>query len=164
MDWFVAQCKPNSCFKAKKNLDRQGVATFLPLIETTRRKPKEFLTELKPLFPGYLFLSFDAEKIKITTINSTIGLQRLLVLNNIPQTIPRNFVKALKLRCDKNGKLLTGEELKIGSNVEVLKGPFAKMVGMVEKIDSHKRITLLFEILGQKAKMTIPNKELRVLT
>lgn len=162
-DWFVAQYKPNSCFIAKKNLEQQGITTFLPLIETTKIKSNTFLTVLTPLFPGYVFLSFNTEKIKLTTVNSTIGLQRLLISNNIPQTIPESFIHALKHRCDTIGKLLTRNKIEIGNTVEVSKGPFTKMVGLVEKIDTQKRITLLFEIMGQKTKTSISEADLKVL-
>ena len=50
LDWFVIQYKPNSSATAKRNLERQGVKTFMPLIEITERKHSKFVTALKPLF------------------------------------------------------------------------------------------------------------------
>ena len=54
--WFLAQCKPNSHNVAKRNLVRQGFSVFLPLQETTRRARGRFVTQMRPLFPGYLFV------------------------------------------------------------------------------------------------------------
>ena len=48
----------------------------------------------------------------------------------------------------------------MGTEVKVLRGPFASMIGLVEKIDPKDRITLLFEMLGRKAKVSVSNTDL----
>ena len=162
-NWFVAQYKPNSFLLAKRNLEKQGVITFLPLIDITRRSSSRFFTDAKPLFPGYIFVSFNLGSFKWTSINYTIGLNKLIMKNNIPQNVPEQFINSLKLRCDDTGKIMKGNMVKIGKKVEVLQGPFAKMVGSVEKIDPEERITLLFQILGQQTKTIISNKDIKLL-
>ena len=72
-EWFVIQFKPNSHYQATKNLNRQGFKTFLPLHEITSRKASRFVKSTKPLFPGYMFVSFDKtenkwHKIKILMV------------------------------------------------------------------------------------------------
>ena len=161
--WFVAQYKPNACFIAKKNLEKQGVGTFLPLVESTKRKTSRFLSELKPLFPGYIFISFNQNYFRWRTINSTIGLSRLLVFNDTPQPVPEDFIRCLKLRCDFNHRLLHNHSLETGSRVEVMKGPFTKMIGSIEKIDPKKRVTLLFEILGRKTSTNLSIADLKIV-
>ena len=58
-EWFVIQLKPNSHHQANKNLNQQGFKTFLPLHEITLRKASRFVKSTKPLFPGYMFVSFN---------------------------------------------------------------------------------------------------------
>jgi hypothetical protein len=36
--WFIVKIKPNSYQLASQNLERQGIETFLPKIELTKRK------------------------------------------------------------------------------------------------------------------------------
>ena len=60
--WFLAQLKPNSHRIAERNLARQGVRTFLPLQEETKRARGRFTTQMRPLFPGYLFVAFDVDR------------------------------------------------------------------------------------------------------
>ena len=158
--WYVAQYKRNSYLLAVKNLENQGLKTFLPIMETTKRKPMNFITELAPLFPGYIFVFFDLKAFNWLSINNTIGVSKLLTNNNIPRSIPHNFITSLKKRCDENNKLIIGNEFKIGSDVEVVKGPFAKMVGSIESIDAKKRIGLLFEILGRETRISFPSDSL----
>ena len=57
--WFLAQFKPNCANIADKNLKRQGFQTFLPMEEETRKRNGKFVTAMRPLFPGYIFVTFD---------------------------------------------------------------------------------------------------------
>ena len=162
--WFVAQYKPNSDLIAKKNLERQGISTFMPIVELTKRKKETFFTEKKALFPGYIFISFDEKKIHWSVVNSTLGVNRLLVNNNNPQIIPQTIIKSLKARCDSNGKLLKEEYIETGSRVQVVKGPFSKIIGKIETIDTEKRLSFLYEILGRQTKITLSKSDVIKIT
>jgi transcriptional antiterminator RfaH len=60
-NWYLIQFKPNSHQIAARNLIRQGFEIFLPLQEITKRKDTKFTNVLRPLFPGYMFVSFAPE-------------------------------------------------------------------------------------------------------
>ena len=59
--WSLIQFKPNSHRLAERNLHRQGFDTFLPKQKITRIKASRFVGDLKPLFPGYMFVSVNPE-------------------------------------------------------------------------------------------------------
>ena len=81
-------------------------------METTKRKPMNFITELAPLFPGYIFVFFDLKAFNWSSINNTIGVSKLLTNNNIPRSIPYNFIIPQKTR-DENNKLFVVTNLKL---------------------------------------------------
>ena len=87
-------------------------------------------------------------------------MSKLVAINNVPQSVPGNFISSLRVRCNYRGILLTGTQQELGTEVKVLRGPFASMIGLVEKIDPKDRITLLFEMLGRKAKVSVSNTDL----
>jgi len=58
-EWLIIQFKPNTHFQAKKNFNQQGFETFLPLHNITSRIESRFISTTKPLFPGYMFVTFD---------------------------------------------------------------------------------------------------------
>ena len=153
--WFAAQTKTNAHHRAKKNLENQGFKTFLPLIEISKRKAKKFITKPIPLFPGYIFVSFSMSNLNWTSINSTFGVKNLVALNKVPQCIPQNFITSLKLRCDKEGRLMVKETLNVGEKVRIIKGPFSEMIGTIEKIDAKDRVTLLLNFMGKDTKSLI---------
>ena len=74
--WYLAQCKPNATHIAVRNLENQNFVSFLPLQEGTKRKGKGFQHQIRPLFPGYLFVHLDAAEGPWRKINSTRRAKR----------------------------------------------------------------------------------------
>ena len=155
-DWFILQYKPNSHHKAAQNLYRQGFETFLPLHDTTSRKASRFITSTRPLFPGYMFITFDKTESDWHKINNTYGVSRLVTFNSILKSIPKTFIDNLMMRYDLSGKLLPIKKLKKGDQVKVLKGPFANFVATVETYETDQRIWILMDLMGRKAKIQTP--------
>ena len=60
--WYLVQCKPNAAEIAVRNLKNQSFGTFLPLQEITKRNGKVFQRQIRPLFPGYLFVQVDPDQ------------------------------------------------------------------------------------------------------
>ncbi|MDB4078008.1 transcriptional activator RfaH [Amylibacter sp.] len=160
-EWFILQFKPNSHHQASKNLNRQGFETFLPLHDTTSRKASRFITTNQPLFPGYMFITFDKAVSKWHKINNTYGVSRLVTFNTILKPIPTTFVNNLMKRYDSSGKLLPIKKLKKGDQVKVLKGPFANFIATVETYETDQRIWILMDLMGRKTKIQTPSDTLQ---
>ena len=152
-EWFILQFKPNSHHQAVKNLNQQGFKTFLSLIDITSRKASRFINTAQPLFPGYMFITFDKTESKWHKINNTYGVLRLITFNSILKSIPNIFVDNLMKRYDSSGKLLPIKKLKKGDQVKVLNGPFANFIATVEKYETDQRIWVLLDLMGRKTKI-----------
>jgi transcriptional antiterminator RfaH len=151
--WHLVQFKPNSHRLAVENLQRQGFETFLPLQEITRRKASCFTVDLRPLFPGYMFVGVELNAAPWVTINSTIGVSRLVSFADNYKPLPLNVISSLMFRCNEEGKLLPPKTFNAGDSVEVLTGPFANFVATVEKIDAQHRVWVLLKFMGQSTRM-----------
>ena len=158
-EWFLIQCKPNSHRIAERNLKRQGFETFLPLAEVTRRKSTKFVNELRPLFPGYMFVTFDPSDAPWRKINSTQGVSRLVSFDGRPKPVPSALTSELQARCDEAGKLLPVTDLEVGAEIKISSGPFSEFVGTVEAIDPDKRVWVLLELMGQKSKVKLESSQ-----
>jgi transcriptional antiterminator RfaH len=161
--WFLAQLKPNCAKIADKHLTRQGFRTFLPLEEETRQRGGKFVTAERPLFPGYIFVAFDAAQGLWRKINSTHGITRLVSFGKEPTAVPLNLVSQIMLRCDASGKLLPPKMLKPGDQVALTKGPFANFVAEVEKITPDRRVWVLMEFMGGQKRVAVGAEQLRSL-
>ena len=153
--WYLIQFKPNGHRLAERNLHRQGFETFLPMQKITRRKASRFAGDLKPLFPGYMFVSVNSELVPWRTINSTIGVSELVSLEGKPKPLPPQLISGLMLRCDASGALLPPKSLNEGDGVEMVTGPFASFIATVDTIDPKRRVWVLLDFMGQKTRMQV---------
>lgn len=163
MSWFLAQLKPNSAQIAKRNLERQGFKAFLPLEETTQQRSGRFVTARRPLFPGYIFVAFDAMQGCWRAINSTQGITRLVSFGRAPAPVPSGLVDELKARCDCMGKMVAASALATGDAVTFTKGPFSDFVGEVEKIDTDRRVWVLMDLMGGQTRVKAEEAQLRAV-
>ena len=144
-----------------------SAAIFVYLLKSAgcreQNSAKKFITKPIPLFPGYIFVSFSMSNLNWRSINSTLGVKKLVESNKIPQCIPQEFIASLKHRCDKEGKLVGEETLNVGAKVRIVKGPFTEMIGTIEKIDAKDRITLLLDFMGKDTKALFVNSYMKYI-
>ena len=141
---------------------RQGFEIFLPMQEVTRRKSTRFVNDLRPLFPGYMFVAFDPKSAPWRKINGTIGVSKLVSFDGQPKPVPRDLVSELMQRCDAEGKLLPAKPLAAGDQVELLTGPFSNFIATVETIDINQRIWVLMECMGQHTRMHVAADQIQL--
>jgi transcriptional antiterminator RfaH len=153
--WFLAQFKPNSHNIAARNLTRQGFRTFLPLQEETRRSRGRFTTQLRPLFPGYLFVALHIAAGHWRAVNATHGITRLVSLGKEPTPVPQDLVTELMQRHDAAGRLIAERQLQPGDPVIVTKGPFASFAATIESIAPDRRVYVLMDLMGAKTKVQV---------
>ncbi len=154
--WFVVQLKSNGIANALRNLHRQGFVTFHPRQTATRRIRDKLVTREEPMFPGYLFVTFDVESAPWRRIRATLGVARLLTTPSlVPARVPDSFMAALRQRCGPDGMVRPPEVLVPGDVVRVLKGPFAGTVSRIEALDRDGRIAILMDVMGQAVRLSL---------
>ena len=163
-EWFILQFKANSHYQAAKNLNQQGFKTFLPLHDTTTRKVSRFKSTTQPLFPGYMFISFDREKFEWNKINNTYGVSRLITSNAVLKSVPSTIVDEFMSRCDLSGRIQPADKLVKGNTVKILEGPFANFIATVETYETDQRIFILMDLMGRETKIQAPLKSLQLST
>ncbi|MGO4917844.1 transcription termination/antitermination protein NusG [Pseudogemmobacter sp. W21_MBD1_M6] len=161
--WFLAQFKPNSHRIAERNLVRQGFRTFLPLHEETTRAQCKFTVQMRPLFPGYLFVALDLLQERWSAVNSTYGVTRIVSFGKEPTPVPLDLISQLMLRCDQEGKLLPPKLLKPGDKVTVAKGPFADVIATIESVAPDRRVWVLMDIMGGETRVAVQADQLRAV-
>lgn len=159
--WFLTQFKPNSHRIASRNLARQGFPVFLPLQRTTRRAGGRFVTQLRPLFPGYLFVALDPKRGEAwRAINATPGVTRLVTLGQTPTPVPNDLVTELMRRCDHESVLVPATPHAPGDTVTLSCGPFSDFIATVESIAADRRIWVLLDFMGAQTRVAVPAGDL----
>src|SRR3984885_15659307 len=101
--WYVVQTHPHAETKASEHLRRQGFAIYLPRYLKQRRHARRVERIAAPLFPRYIFVSVDLATQRWLSIDSTIGVTKLIRNGNVPAAVPQPVIDALKCREDADG-------------------------------------------------------------
>jgi len=156
--WFVAHTQPCKEMIAQKHLFEQGFDTYLPRFKKTRRHARKVEEVLAPLFPRYLFISFDLEVDQWRSVQGTRGVSYLLVTDGRPAFVPSMIIQSLKERETDDG-LVPVDSMGVfvmGDKVRVLDGAFKDYVAIFEKMDDKQRVQLLLTCLGREVKVSLP--------
>ena len=92
----------------------------------------------------------DRTRDRWRSINGTLGVDRLLMYGGEPQAVPVGVVEKLLAAADSQGNVRFDFHLKEGQAVKVTAGPFAELIGQLERLDDNGRVRVLLEILGGK--------------
>ncbi len=118
----------------------------------------------RPLFPGYIFISFDPLETQWRAINNTIGVVTLVVARaNAPQHVPNGLMGALMAGCDPSGNILPQPVFNSGDKVRVVSGPFQDALAEVEQTSVGARVRLLFDLMGRAVVADCAGAELELL-
>ena len=152
--WFLAHTLPKSEWKAELHLGAQGFRSYLPQIRKTIRHARQLRTVRAPLFPRYLFVTLDLERDRWLSVRSTVGVSSLFTQDSRPVPVPVGIVESLIEQCDGSLTRLDTDLVK-GQHVRILSGPFADLVGTLERLDGAGRVQVLLEMMETWVPVTL---------
>jgi transcriptional antiterminator RfaH len=155
--WYVVQTQPRAEHKAAAHLGRQGFGSYLPQYLKKRRHARRVETVAAPLFPRYLFVAVDIAAQRWRSIQSTIGVARLVCNGDAPAPVPEAILTAIKQREDERGfvRLERRPLFALGDSIRVLDGVFATHFGLFDGMTDNQRVTILLELLGRKVRVVL---------
>jgi transcriptional antiterminator RfaH len=155
--WHVVQVHVHAEAKAQMHLGRQGFATYLPRYLKRRRHARRTETVAAPLYPSYLFVTFDPAIHRWRSIQSTVGVIRLVCNGDAPATIDNTIIANLRGREDAEGfiRLDRRPQFAVGDKVRVRDGVFTDCLGLFEGMGDRERVTILLELLGRKVRVVL---------
>jgi len=155
--WYVVQTQPHAENRALQHLERQGYRTYLPRYLKRRRHARRVETVAAPLFPRYLFVAVDLASQRWRSIQSTVGVARLVCNGEGPAMVAGDVVAGLKRRENADGfvRLDQRPNLLRGAPVRVLDGVFAACIGLFDGLTDGQRVAILLELLGRKVRVVL---------
>jgi transcriptional antiterminator RfaH len=142
-------------FGARAQLEAQSYAIFLPRHLKTVRHARKLKTIDAPFFPRYLFVRLDLSRDRWRSINGTFGVSGIVMCHDRPMPVPVGIVEALQARLEPDTPTVGDDGLRIGQRVEVMVGPFANLVGVLERFDGEARVRVLLQLMGSCAPVSL---------
>jgi transcriptional antiterminator RfaH len=155
--WYVVQTQPNAEHRAIAHLRRQDFTTYLPRYRKRRRHARRTEIVLAPLFPRYLFVSIDMSSQRWRSIQSTVGVSRLVCNGDEPAPVPEAVLDALRAREAADGviEIDTQPRFARGDRVRVTDGAFGDCLGLFENMTDGERVAILLDLLGRKVRVVL---------
>ncbi len=160
--WTAAYTKARCEKVVKEYCERHAITCYLPLRRQAKRYQRRTVETFLPMFPGYIFVQTDGE-----------GQTRLLQSHRVVHLLTLDDLQELRLINDlrdlqhletiaKRAEIVVKPELLPGKPVLVTSGPLQGLNGIIQRRQSHTRITVNIELLGQSASVEVDAGELEL--
>ena len=153
--WYVVRTQYHKEKCAELSLASEGLTTFVPRIRA-KKHSRNNAPETLPLFPQYIFVLFDAAKL-LRRVAFTNGVSYVVSFAGVPAAIGEEVIALLRSRTEPDGCIRFGDTLHPGDHVYIKSGPFAAMLGVVEReLSAKERVMVLLDALTMKLRVELP--------
>lgn len=157
--WYAVLTKPRQEYIALAQLERQSYEACLPLARERKRARGQYVWQIVPLFPRYLFVSLEIGRDNTAPIRSTIGCCGLVRIGLQPARLPEGVVEALRDRSNADGCVSLAEsDWHCGQRLQVSEGPFAGIEAIFQARSSEERVRVLLQWLGGVRDVELPDQ------
>ena len=158
--WFIVSTKPKKEFIIKNNFDRMGIHNYLPLFLQEKKKNKQKIKVVVPLFTGYIFARFDVTE-KYNKIRYTRGVKSILGNQQYLFSLSEEKIEDMKSR-EKDGYVTLVQKPKVfkkGDRVLIDEGDFDGWEGIFyEEMPDKQRAVIMLTSVSFSNKLIIPKK------
>jgi transcription antitermination factor NusG len=146
--WYVVYSKPHKEGTAEFQLRRRSVEVFYPRLQLPAYVDAR--RQIVPLFPGYLFVRIVLAD-QFYDVVWAPGVSRFIGNVGQPTPLDDEVVVFLKQHSEPDGLLRARPTLVVGEHVEITRGPFAGIVGIIQTPPNAKgRIRVLMRLLNRR--------------
>ncbi len=157
--WMVVYTKPRQEKSLARDLLRQTIPFYLPLVKKTLQYGRRRIVSFAPLFDGYVFM-LGSEKQRMLTL-ATNRVLRILPVNDGRQLL--TDLCQIERLIQANVPLTAESRLRAGMNVRVRSGLLAGVEGIVLRRRGETRLLVSINFLQQGASVEIEDSRLELL-
>lgn len=140
-----------------RNLHPYIKQILIPIEKVFEVKDGKKKSKSKSFFPGYILIEAQLDKKIIDIILSIPSVMGFLGTKNRPQPLHPNEVERIigKIKAEESGERIE-TPFKVGDPIIITTGPFAKMKGTVQEVNSEKlKLKVMVSIFGRKTPVEI---------
>ena len=158
--WYVIQTIKGKEQEHTTNIKRNVIAdeekVFLIENERPFRLKGKWLKELKPLFPGYIFVETEDIEDFAKRLRKRYRTLKILAVDGKMVPIRDEEEAYLKSIGGEEHIVRYSEGVRIGDRVEITSGSFAGYTGEIRKLDRHnRRASLCLPLMGREIEVEI---------
>jgi transcription elongation factor/antiterminator RfaH len=158
--WYTLYTKPNAEYQVVTALQKRGIQTYLPEIESVKDRRGR---DRKPFFPCYLFIKADLRVVGLSRVRWTPGLRRIVAFDDWPVPLPDEVINLIRRRLSEINTAggQPRHTFRPGDTVRITDGPLQNMLAIFEgPITPAERVRVLLTFLGHARRMSVPATDL----
>ena len=152
--WFALKVRVGSEARTVELLTSRGLHPFAPTQQERRRYSDRMKNVAKPVFPGYVFCSFDIEK-KLSVI-SCPGVDYIVGFGSVATAIPEAQIEGIRRIVAEGG--VACEHFAAGDRVRVTHGALSGVEGILVQEATGNRLVVSIDLLNRGASLLV-NKD-----
>ena len=159
--WYALQVRPRFERIAASYLTNRGYDGFLPVYTSRRSWSDRTKTLELPLFPGYTFCRFNAEKRRPVLLAP--GVLSIVGIGNIPVAVSEEEIRAIQTITASGLQYGPGPEVRAGQRVRVERGSLAGLEGTIGPVQSDLRLIVAFPLIRRSVSVEISRESIGLL-
>lgn len=158
--WTPIRTKPRQEKKLSRYCAANNIPYYLPLIQKIHRYGNRRETFSSPMFPGYVFCRINENLFSKLQLSNAV-VYKIAIDAHIERTLIQEL-KAIRIfeRMSNSGTIEISPELIAGTAVEITRGLFQGITGIVQCRKGKLMLIVSIELLGQTAAVEINASDL----
>jgi transcription termination/antitermination protein NusG len=152
-NWYALRVRSRFESLVSMQLRGKGYEVFYPTYTTVHRWSDRTKTLQYPLFPSYVFCSFDVEK--RLPILITPGVLAVAAAGRVPTAVEDAEIEALRLVVESGAPYQPHLYVAVGERVRIKEGPLCGLTGLVIQTKSNFRLVLSVDLLMRSVAVEI---------
>jgi transcriptional antiterminator RfaH len=153
--WYAVVTKPRNEEIAQFHLCNKRIEVFYPKLLLPL--PSKSGRNTVPLFPNYVFVRIDVLSGEYLQVAWCRGVKKFVSFGGTPSVVDDGVVNFLRDQANAQGLIVAKSNLKIGDEVQIIKGPFKGLIGIIkEPPDTKSRVRVLMAILSRHVQVEVP--------
>ena len=151
--WYGVRVRSRFEQVSSASLRSKGYQEFVPLVRSRRRWSDRVKDVHMPLFPGYVFCSFNP--LRTLPVLQSPGVVGIISFDGRPAAIPEEEIQAVRAMVDSTLAVCPHPFLKSGQKIRVNRGPLAGVEGLIVEIKKTFRLVASIGLLQRSIAVEI---------
>jgi transcription termination/antitermination protein NusG len=162
-EWFAVRTRPRHEKLVNKQLETNGIETYLPVSTqvrswSDRRKVVDF-----PLFPGYLFVHTPASAQFRMRVFQARGVMGFVGPHNEAASIPAEQIEAVRCMLQAQAKCRPHPYLNVGQRVRIRNGALQGLEGILVRRAGNHSLVVSVDLIQKSVSVTLDGYEVEGL-
>ena len=155
LPWYVVYSKPSQEMRSETELAYQGFSVYLPKISEAKRLGGQWMWQIRPMFPRYLFVQPGHAEQSIAPVRSTRGVSHLVRQGAALVVCSEILIESIRNAEAQLNGAGRARFVTVGQTIEIVEGPFQGFINRVVAA-TEDRVSILLEVLGQVQSLEFP--------